>query len=274
MPAIQLARLKIQVTDLLTHFDEPTEFLHQLHDLLNFYADRTRRPGRSGKPKPLIQAYNAPRQVIRRIEGDLTPLVLADSAQALALADQLWADPWFECRLLAISILGMLPLDAPETIVTRLQTWGKTCRENALLDALLGTGAATLRAEAPDDFLLLVDHWLSSGDLPSRTIGLRALPALIMNPKFENLPALYRLLSPLLREASSSLEGDLLRVVRALGERSPQETAYFLQQNLNAPHKAGLAVIVRRSLDVFPPEMENLLRVTLRERMRSQSDAA
>jgi hypothetical protein len=273
MPAIQLARLKIQVTDLLTHFDEPAEFLRQLHDLLNFYADRTRRPGRSGKPKPLIQAYNVPQQVMRRIEGDLAPRVTAEPEKALALADQLWADPWFECRLLAIGILGMLPLDAPETITLRLQEWGKTCRENALLDALLETGAASLRAESPDDFLLLVDRWLTNGDLPSRTIGLRALPALVKNPKFENLPTLYRLLSPLLREALSSLESDLLHAVRALGERSPQETAYFLRQNLNAPHKSGLAVIVRRSLDVFPPEMEDLLRTTLRERMHDQSDA-
>ena len=269
MPAIQLARLKIQVTELLTHFDEPAEFVRQFHDLLNFYADRTRRPGRSGKPKPLIQAYNVPRQVMRRIEGDLAPQVATEPEKALALADQLWADPWFECRLLAISILGMLPLDSPDTITERLQTWGKACRENALLDALLETGAASLRAESPDNFLLLVDHWLSSGDVPSRTIGLRALPALILNPKFENLPALYRLLSPLLREASSSLESDLQRAVRALGERSPQETAYYLRQILNTPHKAGLAVIVRRSLDVFPPEMERLLRATLREHLHS-----
>ena len=40
MPAIQLARLKIQVTDLLTHFSDPTNFVTELHTLLDFYADR------------------------------------------------------------------------------------------------------------------------------------------------------------------------------------------------------------------------------------------
>ncbi len=273
MPAIQLARLKIQVTDLIAYFDNPTDFVSELHNLLNFYADRTRRPGRSGKPKPLIQAYNVPRQIMRRIEGDLAPLVQANPNGALLLADELWNDPWFESRLLAISILGKLPLDVPETIVTRLQAWGKSCREDALLDALLEDGAAALRRQDSDQFLQLVEYWLTSGDSPSHTIGLRALPALILDPKFENLPTLYRLLSPLLREASSTLESDLSRAVRALGERSPQETAYFLQQNLIAPHKSGLAVITRNNLDVFPSELENMLRAELRNRMRADHNA-
>ena len=52
MPAIQLARLKIQITELLTNFDRPVDFLRELHTLFGFYADRTRRPGQSGKPKP------------------------------------------------------------------------------------------------------------------------------------------------------------------------------------------------------------------------------
>jgi len=273
MPAIQLARLKIQVTDLLTHFDEPADFVDELHNLLNFYADRTRRPGRSGKPKPLIQAYNVPRQIMRRIESDLTPLILADPQGALVLADDLWNDPWFESRLLAISVLGMLSPEIPETIVSRLQAWGKTCREDAVLDALLEIGAAGLRTHNPNRFLQLVEYWLGSGDKPSRKIGLRALPALIMDPNFENLPTLYRMLSPLLREASSTLESDISHAVRVLGERSPQETAYFLQQNLIAPHKSGLAVITRSNLDVFPPELENMLRTELRKLMHTDHDA-
>jgi len=274
MPAIQLARLKIQVTDLLTHFDEPTDFIGELHDLLNFYADRTRRPGRSGKPKPLIQAYNVPRQIMRRIESDMAVLIEENPDGALRLADELWNDPWFESRLLAISILGMLSPETPEIIHERLQAWGKTCREDAVLDALLEIGARGLRTKTPDSYLQLVEFWLTSGDLPSRKIGLRALPALTLNPNFENLPTLYRLLSPLLREATSTLESDLLRAVRALGVRSPQETAYFLQQNLMAPHKSGLAVITRSSLDVFPPELESMLRAELRKRMRPDHDVA
>jgi hypothetical protein len=271
MPAIQLARLKIQVTELLTYFTQPADFLRELHTMLDFYADRTRRSGQSGKPKPLIQAYNVPRQVMRRIESDITPLVDADPDSALILADRLWLDAWYESRILAIAILGMLPPEPIGVIIDRLQAWGKGCRDDALLASLLDKGAAPVRSGYPNEYFVMVENWLSSGDVLSRKVGLRAMPALIQNPDFENLPALYRLLAPQVRESTSALEADLIQVVRSLGRRSPQETAYFLQQNLKAPHKSGLGLITRKSLDVFPPDLEESLRKALRERMRASN---
>jgi hypothetical protein len=268
MPAIQLARLKIQIIELLTYFDRPADFVRELHVLLGFYADRTRRPGQSGTPKPLIKAYNVPRQVMRRIKSDIALQVVSYPESAFSLADQLWDDNWFECRLLAISILGLIPLESNNRVIGRMQMWGKKCKEDALLDALLADGAVQIRDENPNEYLLLVEDWLSETEISSRKVGLRAVPALVMNSGFENLPAIYRLLAPLIRESTSVLEADMLTAVRALGKRSPQETAYFLRQNLIAPHKSGLAVITRRSLDVFPPDLQDSLREVLREQMR------
>jgi hypothetical protein len=206
---------------------------------------------------------------MRRIKSDIAQPVVSDPESALALADQLWEDNWFECRLLAISILGMLPLEYLNVIVARLQIWGKSCRDDALLDALLEDGAAQIRDETPDEYQLLVEDWLSDAETSSRKLGLRALPSLVKNPRFENLPVFFRLLAPLVRESTSALETDLLRAVRALGQRSPHETVYFLRQNLVAPHKSGLAVITRRSLDIFPPELQDSLREVLREQIQS-----
>jgi hypothetical protein len=208
---------------------------------------------------------------MRRMEGDIASLVTADPENALILADQLWLDAWYESRLLAIAILGMLPPDPPGVIINRLQAWGKSCREDALLTPLLDKGAAPIRFAFPNEYFLLIENWLDSGDLPSRRVGLRAMPALIKNPNFENLPALYRVLAPFVRESTSALEPDIIQVIRAMGQRSPQETAYFLQQNLKASHKSGLGVITRKSLSVFPPELEEALRKVLRERMRNSN---
>ena len=269
MPAIQLARLKIQIAHLLSYYDQPNEFVREFHLLMEFYADRTRRPGQSGTPKPLIQAYNVPRQVMRRIKSDIQPLVVNDHLSALELADKLWMDRWYECGNLAISILGMVPLVQSNLIVDRLQLWGKNCHDDALFVALLEDGAVGIREETPDEYQRLVEDWLSDTEISLRKIGLQAIPALVLNPTFENLPVVFRLLSPLVRESASALETDLLRAVRALGQRSPHETAFFLKQNLAAPHKSGLGVITRRSLDVFPPDLQNMLRDELRVEMRS-----
>jgi hypothetical protein len=88
------------------------------------------------------------------------------------------------------------------------------------------------------------------------------------------LPLVFRLISPFLREVSSALETDLLRVVRALAERSPNETAFYLQQIMTGPYKPGLTIIVRRSLDIFPQDLQDSLRVILREQMRSTNGSA
>jgi hypothetical protein len=268
MPAIQLARLKIQISELLTFFDSPPDFIRELHEIYEFYADRTRRPGQSGKPKPLIQTYNVPRQVMRRLYSDIANFVVDDPGSGIELADRLWEDRWFECKLLATNILGFLPLKHYDQVVARLSKWGRTINEDALIDALLQDGAIKIRREMPDDFQILVEEWLSISDSSLQKLGLRAIPTLVQNQKFDNLPVFYRLLAPLLRESSTTLEIDLLKAIRALGYRSPQETTYFLKQNIIAPHKSGTAVIVRKCIDVFPIEMQAQLRELLRERMR------
>jgi hypothetical protein len=268
MPAIHLARLKIQISELLTNFNSPKDFIRELHVIYEFYADRTLRPGQSGKPKPLIETYNVPRQVMRRLYSDIVSIVGDDPEGGIALADRLWEDRWFECRLLAINILGCLPITHHDQVVARLSKWGRSCKEDALIDALLQDGAIKIRREMPDDFLILVEEGISISETSLRKLGLRAIPRLVENQKFDNLPVFYRLLAPLLRDSSTALEIDLLKAIRALGYRSPQETTYFLKQNLIAPHKSGTAVVVRRCIDVFPIEMQAQLREVLRERMR------
>ena len=270
MPAIQPARLKSQVDGLMSHFHAPDAFIRELHLILDFYADRTRRPGLTGKPKPLIRSYNVPRQVLRSIETGLLALIEANPDDALALADALWADAWFEGRRLAIDILGALPLSQADAVMERVQGWGKPCKDEDLTEMLLARGTARLRTEAPDAFLQQIERWFTAPDAATRRLGLRAIPGLAANPKFENLPILYRLLTSLLRDAESSLEGGLLRAVQALAQRSPQETAYFLQQILQTPHQPGVEIIVRRSLGRFPAPLDETLRATLRSQRHRQ----
>jgi hypothetical protein len=274
MPAIHPARLKIQVSELAAYYDAPNEFLRELRSLLEFYADRTRRPGQSGKPQPLIQAYQVPKQVLRRLENELKSQISADPDPAISLADALWGDGWYETRMLAVYILGNLPTEDLTVLIERLQDWGKSCQEDVLLDALLETGTLQLASDSLDTYATLLENWLEMPDSNLRKMGLRGLPGLIRNPEFANLPLVYRLLTPYVQEVSSSLETDLLTAIRALAKRSPNETAYYLQQNLQASHRSGTAWITRQSLDEFPREVQESLRETLREEMRSRSNGS
>jgi hypothetical protein len=49
-------------------------------------------------------------------------------------------------------------------------------------------------------------------------------------------------------------------VLEALAQRSPQETAYFLRQSLNAPEAFDTPWIIRQTLHSFPPEIQEGLR--------------
>ncbi|MBN1667265.1 MAG: DNA alkylation repair protein [Anaerolineales bacterium] len=272
MPAVQLARLRRQTAELREFFPQPEVLLRRLRDLLEFYADRTRRPGQSGKPAPLIRMYQAPRQVLRQIGIDLQPQIHADPGTALALADLLWADGWLETRLLAIDILAEIPLQDTVPTLTRMRAWAGDCLDTELLDALFAVGRARLWGGEMKDFLHLIDEWASSAELDTQKLALRAISVLVADPGFENLPVVMRLLQPYVRAPLARLEADTLQVIQALVRRSPLETAYFLQQGLLASQDARTARLVRQSLPDFPVEVQQELKARLREQRYSISD--
>src|SRR5436190_14194375 len=108
MPAIDIARLKIQAAVLVEKFDQPAVFLKGLHEILDLYADRTLRVGVVATPLSTLPAYRAPQAVLRQIEMELAPLAGAFPEQAMGLTDALWKDGHLETRLLAATLLGRI----------------------------------------------------------------------------------------------------------------------------------------------------------------------
>src|SRR5690349_4772041 len=110
MPAIQPARLKAQVDPIGEEFMQPARCLARLHDLFDFYADRTRRPGQAGSRIPLLPHYNTPTPVIREVQRSLAGYAKdADPKAAEDLIDAFWADGAFEMRLIAAFLISHAP---------------------------------------------------------------------------------------------------------------------------------------------------------------------
>ncbi len=263
MPAIVLSRLRQQASLLAGHFHQPPAFSRSLHHLLEFYADRTQRSGQSGAPAPLLSAFNAPLPVLRQIVIELAPLAEAGPAFALALCDELWKEGYLEYRLLAISLLGKIPLGPPDPIILRIDRWAQASyNEERMLTQILQQGLARLRQEDPQQVLKLVENWLNDQDLTCQKLGLRALPPLFFTSIAENLPVILRLITPFVRSAPAALRPDILEVVIALVRLSPKETAHFLRYNLEM--EADAAWLVRQCLPEFPAEAQESLRTSLR----------
>ena len=265
MPAIQPARLKQQASLLAQHFDDPDAFVRSLHYLLEYYADRARRPGQSGTPSPLIKSFNIRPPVLKQLTQELTPLVQDFPEQGLALCDCLWNEPYLEFRILAANLLGGIPPELSEIIVGRVQVWLANDLDSILIDSLLIQSLSGLRGQEPAAYLNLIKEWINSDKDFYNQMGLRALLPLIKDPSFENLPIFYKLIQHLARSSSPAVKPDLLDVISALAVNSPSETAYFLRHTLNTPQATDTAWIIRQVLHVFPPEIAKNLRTMLRE---------
>ncbi len=266
MPAIQLSRLKLQSAQLAEKFNQPAVFVRELNDILNFYADRAHRPGQSGRPHPLLPAYNTPAPVLRQVIMDLAQIVVQDPLSALNLADALWTQPYWECRLLATNLIGTAPVEPPDLILDRLQEWAETEPEDQVVEILLNQGFARIRKEGQESFLKLVEGWLKSAKLRQQQLGLRALLPLVADASFENLPVAFRLLTPYVRSVAPLLRPDLLAVLYKLAQRSPQETAYFFRQNLGIPDNPDTPWVTRQVLKEFPRDIQAALRLALQKK--------
>ncbi|MBE9524467.1 MAG: DNA alkylation repair protein [Chloroflexi bacterium] len=264
MPAIQPSLLKTQTIDLIDHFSRPADFLHNLHDLLEFYADRTHRPNTVTNAVHLLQEHRVPKPVLRSIEQILIPKIISNPQGALILADALWQDHWAEGRLFAIFILGQLPPKPANLILDRIAAWGSTCKELSIVQAIATRGTESLRLQAETEYFQSLEKWLTYKQHPLRRISLYAINALINTENFENLPLLFRWLGPLIRNAEIEFKDQLSDILRAMAKKAPQETSHFLRQIIVSAPNVQTAAIIRHALDAFPPDLQNLLRNYLR----------
>ncbi len=253
MPAVQLARLKKQIAALQPLLAEPQRFVAQVETVLAFYSDPARRAGQSGMPAPLLSAHHAPPQVVRMLTRRVAEWVEPQPAAGLRLCDALWAVPNLECRLIAAGVLGALPLSAEADIWARLETWLAETPEVAFREQVLALGGRRLRAEAPQAYGRWLEACLHSGETPRRLLGAQALRLWLQTPGFDNLPLAFRWLRLLAADLPSALRPEFLAMLRLLAQRSPQETAFFLQEMLQRYDTPQMRSMVQRALPALPP---------------------
>lgn len=264
MPAIQPARLKIQSTELSTKVTNPEDFCRAYHEFLDYYADRTYRPGQVGEPPPLLPAYHVSRPVLRAVEKEMSQFAEDDRDAALDLADALWGEQYLEFKLLAASIVGKVSPIPAKSVFGRVESWTGPSTEERLENALVNSGLERILFERPDLYFQKILTWLRSKKLDFNRLGLKAIPPLLESGKFEDYPPLFKQLSKKMRLEGNPLKTDILPAIEVLAARSPEETAFFLNRTMkSAGENPNIAWYVRKSLGFFPPDSRHYLRETL-----------
>lgn len=263
MPAVELSRLRSQINGLIERFADPAGFRLALRDLLDLYANRAYRPGQAVKPQPLLPSYRVTPLIMHQLELELGKTCQERPEQALGVVDALWRDPYLEPRLLAATLLGTIPASHQEAVVKILRAWAVPAENFRMLDTLFRSGTAVLRRSAPQQLFRLFEEWLNSSQTEIQSLGVRALIPVIEDQAFENLPPVFRLLSPMVQRSTTPLFTDLQAALEALARRTPVETVYFLRQALSMSPGAGTSRLVRRCLPLFEPAQQASLRAAL-----------
>lgn len=262
MPAIDIARLKIQSVSLVEKFDQPAAFLHDLHEILDLYADRTLRVGIAA-PASVLRSYRAPQSVLKQIEFELAPLTSTFPEQSMALTDALWKDAYLETRLLAATLLGRINPQTP-LLVERISAWVSRVRDKKVRAALLSTSLNRLRRETPDQFLVLIQEWFASDNPKMWANGIQALIPLLDDAGFENLPPVFDIVRPVIASAPANLQNELADLINALYRASPVETVFFIKQVVSASRNPQAITTLRRLLPNLIAELRPQVQQALR----------
>ena len=265
MPAIDLARLKIQAAQLGAEFAEPEAFARGLHEVLDYYTNRTIRASQLAQ-RISLPTYRTPRPVLRQIESELEPLADAHPIEAVNLANALWKAGYFETRLLASRLVGFIPPAQAMPLLSLIPDWLQQSKDRVIQQAILTDAFVRIRKESPDAFLLLLEDWLKSQDRRMQSWGLSALVPLLSEPGFENLPAVFRIIHPTVEAASHATQLDLRACLRALESHSPTETLVFLREVILAKPDPQMIRILRRIL----PALSTKTQAELREALKAQ----
>ena len=263
MPAIQPDRLKQQAADLSLNFSDGDLFLRALDALLGLYAERAVRPGQTGEPSALLDKYGVPPPVLRYILLAIGPYAQNDPTSALVLCDRLWQEPNLEYRTLAIGLLGKIPAVESSRVIELAEKWAQQESHRRLVLDIFETGLAAVRKAHSEQMLEMAQAWLQDPDLEKQKLGLMALYPLATDLDFENVPIFFKFLTPIAVRINSELRPEFLDIILALGQRSPRETAYFIQELLQLPGCLAGGWLARQLLPILPEDVAASLRRTL-----------
>lgn len=235
-----------------------------LKELLDYYTNRTVRVTQ------LVQRYSVPtfgtpKPVLRQIESELAGLARTRPVEAVTLTKTLWEAGSLESRLLAANLLGSIPSELAIPALSRLPDWLSRSTDREVRAALLSDAMARIRLENPPTFFLILENWLVSPRPSFQIWGMQALIPLLQDPRFENLPSVFRILQPAIKAAGPMTQMDVQACLAALERVSLTETLAFLREILRDKPSLLLLRTVRRILPGLSPELQSALREILRE---------
>jgi hypothetical protein len=259
MPAIDLSRLSREVERLQSAFGSPGEVVRGAVDVLDFYAERARRPAAAPSPEERGRSLDVPAPVLRAIGIGLQKQAGVQPEGCWDVAQALWDADLRETRVLACWVLSGLNDGAVAAWVERRAA---DLEDSAVLTAVVERALLGWRRSSGKAYVEQIGRWLGTSRSVLHALALRALLAGLEIPELEDLhlafQALARLPHPMRGEARQALT-DLLAT---LAKRSPAETTRFLLEGIDR-EQPGIERQVRSLIAGLPPTQRERLTAAL-----------
>lgn len=253
MPAVDPARLAREIERAFEPDDGPGLLARRVADLLAAYAERARRPGGAR-----TDTLNVPRPVMRAV-GRALASASGAGASAIELASALWSIPLRETRILAAEALA--PCMAEEA-ADWVEAQATEASDPTVLERLAARGLSGYRAGDARRALARAGGWVESSGARQRELGLVFLKAFIEEGGSEDLRRVLSLLAACPALGRGVERRALSGLLRALAERSPQETARYLADGVRAGSPASSA-IARQILPLLSGRQQQILEEAL-----------
>jgi hypothetical protein len=266
MPAIQLTVLKKQTNNIAKKFNQPDKFIRELGQLFDYYSNRIHRTGESGEPEPIQDHFNLPKPLISQLQLKLNDLPSKYPDEALDLCNRLWSQPYLEYHSLSSFLLGQIPVDRANEIFQIVENYVALDYDTTLLDTIADKSMEKIRKEKPNLLLKKCEDWIYSPNINLIRFSWLCLSYLVIETNFENLPGVFTLIGPSIREIDERFRLETVQLIISLVKRSSFETAYLLKKHWEVYQKADTAWLIRQCIEYFSPELQLSLRESIRTR--------
>jgi len=258
MPAVDLTLLNTRVQSLQLFRSDPRVYLAKLDDLLALYTTERVKLGENVPIQTLLPQMHIPDLVLHKVIETFPSLAAENPENALYILDTLWAREYLEYKQLAIYLLMNLSTSKIEELGKRLPRWTTDTDEEILHKTILDLLAQS-EFESINSLRSYIEGILTSQDYALRRLGFQSLANMIDQKNFNDLPWVFRILTPLLNETSLTMVRELSLVIASLIKKSEVETTAFLCDIYQRPGNAKARKFIRKIIPLFSMEKQKIL---------------
>ena len=251
MPSVQLERLRPQINAIVTQYENSEIFTKSLISLLKSYSEDIDYSPSQIRAFSLTPRLNVPQVVLNQLEISLKHLARTFPSPTKSIIEKLWEQEYFEPKTLALILLSNLDAQENDFYFEKINKWVDEDIEEPIITVVFENAFANKDIFASEQWLTLAEKWLYSKNDRIRKIGFRAITSLIDADVHQNLPAMFRLVEPMLSKPHVLINKDLTTLIHSLIKASQPETAAFLIHLSVMVPKPEVYALIRKCLPFF-----------------------